>query len=346
MHNSRSHRSAGSGSPIWLAALALLDGDPEIGKSLITIDLAARLSRGGELPNGVASGRPHTTILLGTEDNSAETIGPRIVAAGADLERVIVPEEEDAAGLSFPANIAELEELICGHAADLVVIDPIVSFLPSTLASTTDHGVRKSLKPLSALARRTDCTILLVRHLRKREGGRALYRGLGSVGFIAASRTGLFASRHPTDSSQSVLAVMKSNAAVRGQSLGYRIKSDEAGRAVVDWTGPADLARMRPIVRSTHPSRCATAPRPGSRLSWRPVRGRHPSSTRQPRRRAFPSGRSIGPRPSCTLARASAPQGSFGLVLVRLGRGLAEGYALQETGTGRVARTGFRLMAE
>ena len=57
-------------------ALALLDGDPEIGKSLITIDLAARLSRGGELPNGVASGRPHTTILLGTEDNSAETIGP------------------------------------------------------------------------------------------------------------------------------------------------------------------------------------------------------------------------------------------------------------------------------
>ena len=63
-------------------APALLDGDPEIGKSLITIDLAARLSRGGELPNGVASGRPHTTILLGTEDNSAETIGPRVVAAG------------------------------------------------------------------------------------------------------------------------------------------------------------------------------------------------------------------------------------------------------------------------
>jgi hypothetical protein len=239
-----------SPSPIrWLwepylvrGSLVLLDGDPEIGKSLITIDLAARLSRGGELPNGLVASRPHVTILLGTEDNPADTIGPRVIAAGTNPERVIVPDEEDVAGLSFPANVPELEELIRAHAADLAVIDPIASFLPSTIASTTDHGVRKSLKPLAALARRTDCTILLVRHLRKLERGRALYRGLGSIGFIAAARTGLFAARHPTDPTQSVLAVMKSNAAVRGLTLGYRIKSDAEGRAVVEWTGPVQLS--------------------------------------------------------------------------------------------------------
>lgn len=222
-------------------SLALIDGDPEIGKSLITIDLAARLSRGGELPNGTAAARPHVAILLGTEDNASETIGPRALAAGADPERVIIPDEEDAAGLFFPANVPELEELICGSAADLVVIDPIAAFLPSHLASATDHGVRKSLKPLAALARRTDCTILLVRHLRKAEGGRALYRGLGSIGFIAAVRTGLFAARHPSDSTLSVLAVMKSNVAIRGHALGYRVRSDAAGRAIVEWTGPVEL---------------------------------------------------------------------------------------------------------
>lgn len=223
-------------------SLALLDGDPEIGKSLISIDLAARLSRGGELPNGTAAGRPHVAILLGTEDNAAETIGPRAVAAGADPERVIIPVEEDAEGLCFPANVPEMEELVCAHAADLVVIDPIAAFLPSHLASATDHGVRRSLKPLAALARRTDCTILLVRHLRKAEGGRALYRGLGSIGFIASVRTALFAARHPADESCCVLAVAKSNAAVRGRSLGYRIKSDGEGRAVVEWIGPVELS--------------------------------------------------------------------------------------------------------
>ena len=238
-----------SPSPIrWLwepylarGALALLDGDPEIGKSLITIDLAARLSRGIALPGGVVSGRPHVTILLGTEDNAADTIAPRVLAAGADPERVIVPEEEDVANLSFPANVPELEELIRAHAADLVVIDPVVAFLSSSLATNTDHGVRRSLKPLADLARRTDCAILLVRHLRKVEGGRALYRGLGSIGFVAAARTGLFASRHPSDSSLSVLAMTKSNAAVRGPTLGYRIESDAAGRAMVRWTGLVEL---------------------------------------------------------------------------------------------------------
>ena len=221
--------------------LALIDGDPAIGKSLITIDIAARLSRGGALPNASPAARPHTTILLGTEDNSNDTIGPRAVAAGADPERVIVPDEEDVAGLSFPTAAPDLEELIRAHAADLVVIDPIVSFLPSTLASSTDHGVRKCLAPLAALAQRTDCAILLVRHLRKAEGGRALYRGLGSIGFIAAARSALFASRHPYDPTMSVLAVSKSNSGVHAASLGYRIKSDREGRPVVEWTGAVEL---------------------------------------------------------------------------------------------------------
>jgi hypothetical protein len=230
--------------------LALIDGDPGIGKSLLTIDIAARLSRGGELPNGVLSARRHTTILLGKEDNSADTIGPRAAAAGADPERVIVPDEEDASGLSFPRNAPDLEELIRAHAADLVVIDPIVSFLPSAIATTTDHGVRKCLEPLGDVTRRTDCTIILVRHLRKSEGGRALYRGLGSIGFIAAARAGLFASRHPLDPTLNLLAVSKANSGNRAATLGYRIKADEQGRPVVEWTGAvelsADAANRRP----------------------------------------------------------------------------------------------------
>ena len=221
--------------------LALLDGDPEIGKSLITIDLAARLSRGGELPDAAPSGRPHVTLLLGAEDNPAAIIRPRAEAAGADLDRVIVLDDEDRSPLSLPASIPELEELILIHAADLVVIDPISAFLATEAAANVDQCVRLALGPLAALAARTNCTILLVRHLRKDESGRAIYRGLGSIGFIAAARTALLAARHPSDPTQCVLAVTKSNASAHARSLGYRIRSDAAGRAVVEWTGPVDL---------------------------------------------------------------------------------------------------------
>jgi hypothetical protein len=258
--------------------LALLDGDPEIGKSLITIDLAARLSRGGDLPDAAPAGRPHVTILLGAEDNTASVVRPRAEAAGADLDRVIVLDDEDRAPLSFPANIAELEELIRAHGADLVVIDPISAFLAPEAAANVDQCVRRALGPLAALAARTNCTILLVRHLRKDEGGRAIYRGLGSMGFIAAVRTGLFAARHPADPTLCVLAVTKSNAAVRGLTLGYRIRSDAEGRAVVEWTGPVELTadaanqstearlRMRDRAAAWLSAQLAAGPRKASEL--------------------------------------------------------------------------------
>src|SRR3954467_2613191 len=73
--------------------LALLDGDPGVGKSLLTIDLAARLSRGLQLPNGAPSGRPHVTLLLSGEDGP-DTIRPRAEAAGADLDRLVALSAE------------------------------------------------------------------------------------------------------------------------------------------------------------------------------------------------------------------------------------------------------------
>jgi hypothetical protein len=224
--------------------LAILDGDPGVGKSLLTIDLAARLSRGVQLPNGSPAGRPHVTILLSAEDGAADTTRPRAEAAGADLDQVIAIDVSAGTPLFFPARLPELEELIREHRADLVVIDPVMAFLPPEVAATLDQCVRRGLGPLAALAARTDCAILLVRHLRKSDGGHAVHRGLGSIGIIAAARTGLLAARHPADPTLGVLAVTKANLSGSGPSLslGYRITTDDSGRAVVEWTGPIDLS--------------------------------------------------------------------------------------------------------
>jgi hypothetical protein len=221
--------------------IGLLDGDPGVGKSLISIDLAARLSRGEGFPGGLAPERPQVTILLGAEDNTSDTVRPRAEAAGANLDRVIALDESDRIPVFLPDHLPQLEELICLHAADLVVIDPIPAFLPPEVATNLDQCVRRALGPLAALAARTDCAMLLIRHLRKTEGGRAIHRGGGSIGFIASARTGLFAAWHPTEAKLGVLAVTKANATTPAEPRGYRIKSDPSGRAIIEWAGPVAL---------------------------------------------------------------------------------------------------------
>jgi RecA-family ATPase len=109
--------------------LALLDGDPGMGKSLITLDLVARLSRGGPLPDGTAAPRPITSVLLSAEDEAGDTIRPRAEAAGADLSRLVVPKFNGRVP-QFPDDLPALEELVVERGAELVVIDPLMAFLP------------------------------------------------------------------------------------------------------------------------------------------------------------------------------------------------------------------------
>lgn len=221
--------------------LVVLDGDPGVGKSLLTLDLAARLSRGAPLPNGVPSDRSHVTLLLSAEEGMA-TMRPRAEAAGADLDRLLSLCSLSGEPLSFPAQIPALEQFIRTYDATLVVIDPLMAFLSAEAAANVDQCVRRVLTPLATVAGYTGACILLVRHLRKVESGKAMLRGQGSIGIIAAARTALLAARHPTDPTLNVLAVSKSNVAGVAPSLGYRVKSDEAGRAVIEWTGPASLS--------------------------------------------------------------------------------------------------------
>ncbi len=70
--------------------LTLLDGNPEVGKSLITLDLAARLSRGDPMPDGTGGGPAGQTLLIQAEDVAADTLGPRLDAAGADTGLVSI----------------------------------------------------------------------------------------------------------------------------------------------------------------------------------------------------------------------------------------------------------------
>ncbi len=213
--------------------LAILDGDAGLGKSAIAFDLAARLTRGGPMP--FAADPPHPpagVLLLCAEDSAAHTLRPRLEAAGADLARVVIPGED--AIVVIPGDLPAVEALMVGHGVRLVVVDPVMAFLAGGIDSNNDQSARQALTPLKRLAERTGAAVLLIRHLNKKDGQGAAYRGGGSVAFTATTRSALVVGRDPADPGVSVLAGVKCNVGKLAAAAAYAVE-DRDGMPVIAW---------------------------------------------------------------------------------------------------------------
>ncbi len=226
-----------------LGKVSILDGDPGLGKSTVTLDLAARVTTGQPLPDGSA-GRLGGVVLTSAEDGLADTIVPRLQAAGADLERVRAFEATADHGLpTIPEGLGRIEAAIVEVGAVLVVIDPLMAVLGHDVNAHRDQDVRRALAPLAALAERKCAAVLVVRHLNKAAGSNALYRGGGSIGIAGAARSVLLVARDPDDESRRVLAHVKSNLGPLAPSLGFRLVADaSSAAAAVEWTGPREVS--------------------------------------------------------------------------------------------------------
>jgi len=210
---------------IPLGTATLLVGREKLGKSTLTAELAAQLSRG--LLEGDLAGKPAATLIVTYEDSAARTVKPRLMAAGADLERVhrVRVQRGDAADLvSLPADVESIGALAAETGARLIVIDPLSASLGSDVDGHRDQDIRRALAPLVALAERADLAVLALAHLNKNQGGDALSRVLGSRGLTAAVRSVLTFGRPPDadeDSRERVLAHPASNLAPEAPSLAY-----------------------------------------------------------------------------------------------------------------------------
>lgn len=224
------------------ATTTVLDGDPGLGKSTLSCDLAARVSRGRPMPDGSGGGEAAAVLLLSAEDDPAMTIRPRLERAGADLERCLLvdcmrtPDGDRATEL--PTDVVALERKIREAGVRLVVVDPLMAFLPATVNTHRDQDIRLALRPLAQVAARTGAAFLIVRHLNKSAGASPLYRGGGSIGIIGAARAGLLFARDPEHDDRRVLAVTKSNLGPPAPALGCRlVSSGEVAR--IEWLGEA-----------------------------------------------------------------------------------------------------------
>jgi hypothetical protein len=234
--------------PSWLALgkLALVDGDPGLGKSAMTLDLAARVSAGKIFPDG-AGCEPAGVVLLSAEDGLADTIRPRLDAAGADSSRILalatVPDKDGHDRLlSIPEDLGLIEKGIRRVGARLVVVDPLMAFLSGDTNSHRDQDVRRALAPLAGLAERTGAAVLVVRHLNKAVANNPLYRGGGSIGIIGAARMAFLVGKDPQDETRRVLASTKNNLAMPPQSLMFGLDGAESGSVRVNWLGQSGVS--------------------------------------------------------------------------------------------------------
>ena len=209
-----------------IGKITLLDGDPGTGKSTICYDLASRISSGEPMPDGQEGMQGGVVIITG-EDGLQDTVKPRIEVAGGDTSKIValrgVRTDEGVSGFMLSDFIA-LEEAMKSVGARLVIVDPLMAFLPAGVNSWSDQSVRSVLTPLANFADEMGVCILVVRHLSKHGISHALYRGGGSIGIIGIARVGLLAGVDPENENSRILACVKNNLAPKPPSLKYEME--------------------------------------------------------------------------------------------------------------------------
>jgi len=234
---------------IPLGKLTLLIGDPGLGKSLLTADVASRVTRGAPFSDR-AMCESGGVIFLSAEDDAADTIRPRLDAAGADVSRVHILEAvrvalTDGSLTEKPFNLETDSACLEGALRErpdvrLIVIDPISAYLGG-VDSHSNAEVRGILAPLVALAGRFGIAVLCITHLRK-SAGAAIYRAISSIAFAAAARAVWAIACDPEDGERRLLLAVKQNLSASAAGLAFRIETQNNVPRLVWEQGAVALA--------------------------------------------------------------------------------------------------------
>ena len=213
--------------------LSVLQGNPGEGKTYFAMHLAAACTNGKLLPN-MERMEPFNVIYQTAEDGLGDTVKPRLIEAGADLDRVLVIDDSE---VQLTLSDERIEKAIIENNARLVIIDPIQAYLGADVDMNRANEVRPIFMRLGQVAQRTGCAILLIGHLNKAAGMQSLQRGLGSIDIAAAVRSVMFIGKLKHDPTMRILTHEKSSLAPPGVSLAFSL-GDESG---FRWVGEYDI---------------------------------------------------------------------------------------------------------
>ncbi|GAA0494562.1 hypothetical protein Ade02nite_20090 [Paractinoplanes deccanensis] len=218
----------------WLMAgripagmMTILAGREGIGKSTVSLDIAARLTKG--TLEGRYLGRPQNVILCATEDSWEHTIVPRLRAVGADLDRVFHIAVQDENGgwraITAPGDIRAIERAIKLYRPALLLIDPLMSIIDGRIDTNNQKQVQQGLEPLIAMCGRVSMAVLGLIHVNKSNSTDALNSVMASKAFTSLPRSVLFCIADPTEDGTFLFTHEKCNVGPAQQSVVYRLAS-------------------------------------------------------------------------------------------------------------------------
>lgn len=221
-------------------AVNLLEGDPGTGKTYLLCTIAAFFSAGIALP-GQKKSHPMNVLFMSAEDDPDTTLVRRLTRMGADLGRISYTTryfqlEEEALGW--------IEKHIAEKGVELVILDPLLAYMQGGIDMNKANETRPFMARLAELAKRTNVTIIGLRHLTKGSKDKAIYRGLGSIDITAAARSALMLGLHPEDDDIRVMMHIKHNLSERGASLSYELLDGDYRQGKVPklkWLGEVDI---------------------------------------------------------------------------------------------------------
>ena len=209
----------------------LITGEPDLGKSQITLSMAAIVTTGGIWPVGGKQSEMGNVILISAEDSPEHTIRTRLEANGANLSKVHLLDgirksdsNSDFKLFNLKSNLTDLETMINEiKGVTMIVVDPLSAYLAG-VDTYNNKDVRSMLAPLSKLAERYDIAIVCVEHPPKSSNGRAMNQVGGSIAFVAASRSAYLVSKDPEDKERRLFLRIKNNLTSHSVGISYRLE--------------------------------------------------------------------------------------------------------------------------
>ena len=203
--------------------LTIVQGDPGDGKTTLVLNIAAKLSKGEGIDREMKLTEPLTVIYQSAEDGLADTVKPRLEAAGANCENISVIDESIK---SLSMIDERLEEAVIRTKAKLLILDPIQAYLGGDMDMNRANEARDMTKKLAALAEKYQCAIVLVGHMNKAAGNKAAYRGMGSIDFFAVARSVLLVGRVEGEANIRAVVQIKNNLAAFGHPKAFELSED------------------------------------------------------------------------------------------------------------------------
>jgi len=222
--------------------LVLLGGPPGLGKSQLTAFMAATISNGSDWPCNEGSTAVGNVIFMSAEDGIEDTIVPRLIAAGANRDRVYIvasatkPDGTGRKTFSLKTDV-DLLEAKAKEIRDvrLIVVDPISAYMGGS-DGNGNVETREVLEPLAEMANRLHIAVVAVTHLNKGGGGgnqTALNRFSGSIAFIAAARAAFAVLEDPENDERRFLLQAKNNLGPKCKGLVFRMEQRVVSEGIV-----------------------------------------------------------------------------------------------------------------